>query len=240
MEYNSPLGHEKERTLISILELTPDSNVLEVGCGNGRFIIKVLETYGAKGLGVDINEELISDAIGFAEQSLEPSQFTFLAKDIGALDNQPDTYDLLICNGSSHAFGVGLDAYKNTLSQAYTLLKVGGLLLIGEGYWKKQPEQAYLDLIGEPIGIYNDFKGNITQAEDHGFRTLYAASSNQDEWDNFEWNHNIRNRSRLKNSPNNPDLKSKQEHLDKWLNGYLTWGRNTMGYGFYLLEKALH
>jgi len=237
MEYNSPLGSVKEQTLISILNLAPDSDVLEVGCGNGKFLSKVLETYQAKGLGVDLSEALIIQAISHACQSLKQSRFKYLAQDITTLEIQPNTYDLIICNGSSHAFGSGRQAYKNTLSQSYSFLKSGGLLLVGEGYWKKEPEQEYLDFIGEPVGVYNDFKGNIEQAAENGFNVLYATSSSQDEWDNFEWSHRLKNKLQLIQQPENSELKTKQSHINKWLKGYLKWGRDTMGYGFYLFEK---
>lgn len=237
MHYNSPLGNEKENILISILNLPLNAEVLEIGCGNGKLLTKILSTYQAKGLGVDLNEELISLATSHAHLNTDDNSVRFLNQDIKKVEIQPNSYDLIICNGSSHAFGDGEDAYKNTLSKSYSFLKKGGLLLIGEGYWKSKPEQEYLNFIGEPIGIYNDFKGNVEQAKSNGFDILYATSSNQDEWDFFEWNHKINNTELIKKDPENVDLKNKKNRIDQWLTAYLKWGRDTMGYGFYLFIK---
>lgn len=88
-----------------------------------------------------------------------------------------------MCIGSTHAFGTGDTAYPNTLRELSRLVRPGGHLLIGEGYWKQPPAPDYLKLIGEPAVIYRDHAGNISFAEQHSLVTLYAAVSNNDEWD---------------------------------------------------------
>ncbi len=237
MEYNSPLGAEKEQTLISILNLPNNANVLEIGCGNGKLLLKIIDKYQAQGIGFDLNTNLIELANSQAKNLSNESQARFLTQDINTTELENNHYDLVICNGSSHALGSGQDAYENTLRKAHELLKPGGLLLIGEGYWKQPPSDEYLAFIGEPVGVYHDFRGNVVQAREHGFELLYATSSNQDEWDNFEWSHKLKNRKLLQKSPNDEQLLARKQHIDRWLDGYLKWGRDTMGYGFYVFEK---
>lgn len=42
--------------------LNPRSNVLDLGCGNGRNLIYLTETFGMKGIGYDISDVAISEA----------------------------------------------------------------------------------------------------------------------------------------------------------------------------------
>lgn len=50
-----------ERTL-SLVGVTKDSIVYDLGCGDGRVVIAAARIYGARGVGIDINPELIEEA----------------------------------------------------------------------------------------------------------------------------------------------------------------------------------
>ncbi|MCF2860312.1 class I SAM-dependent methyltransferase [Pseudoalteromonas sp. SMS1] len=237
MEYNSPLSLEKEKKLISLLKMTPDSQVIEVGCGNGKFLLSLMEAYEVSVLGVDTDSMLINQARGAADTRFENRTYRFICEDFQSLNLRSQSYDLLICNGSSHAFGAGAHAVSSVAQHANRLLKQGGLLLLGECYWKKAPPQAYLDFLGQDKGIYSDYKGNIDLVHAQGFNPIYATSSSQHEWDNFEWSHKQITRECLKGDPTNSQLKKKMLRIETWLDAYLKWGREHLGYGFYLFEK---
>ena len=51
-----------------LLELTPDSSVLEIGCGSGRYALHVAETFGCLVTGLDLNAEGIRNASALAQQ----------------------------------------------------------------------------------------------------------------------------------------------------------------------------
>jgi SAM-dependent methyltransferase len=46
---------EESKEIPRLLELTPDSSVLEVGCGSGGYALHVAETTGCRLIGLDIN-----------------------------------------------------------------------------------------------------------------------------------------------------------------------------------------
>ncbi len=60
--FNNPISSEKADRLISLLDLRSDGRVLDVGCGNGEFLIRVIERYGVTGLGIDNSPEAIASA----------------------------------------------------------------------------------------------------------------------------------------------------------------------------------
>jgi SAM-dependent methyltransferase len=236
--FNCPLSAEKAQRMISLFDLPSNAQVLDIGCGSGEFLLRVLETYtSAIGLGVDKQESCIAQAQARQAGRVSPERCSFEALDIQALPLTANGQALLICMGASQAFGSGDAAYTHLLAQSLHILRPGGLVLIGEGYWKDTPSREYLHLIGEPTGIYRDHKGNIILAEEAGLIPLYATTSNSDEWDDFEWSHRMRIEKAAAQAPEDPEMREKREQSRIWRNGYLRWGRNTMGFGFYLFQK---
>ncbi|OCQ23518.1 hypothetical protein A7985_06145 [Pseudoalteromonas luteoviolacea] len=238
MEYNSPLSKEKERTLISLLNLQPKNKVIEVGCGNGKLLLNLVEASDVNILGIDINAELVSAATEAAKAEVCETQYQFICKRFDELTLKSHYYDTFICNGSSHAFGIGEGALNKMAQQAHDLLNCGGRFLLGECYWKKQPPQAFLEFLGQPSSIYRHYKGNMEVIERHGFKPLYATSSNQEEWDDFEWRRKLNINNKLKLEPDNKALLDEQARIQHWLDAYVKWGRDHLGYGFYLFEKV--
>ncbi|ESP91150.1 MULTISPECIES: class I SAM-dependent methyltransferase [Pseudoalteromonas] len=234
MEYNSPLGSTKENKLISLLQLPKGSRVLEIGCGNGRFLHKILETYESCVVGVDIDAALIQQANDFATGRFNTQRFQFVCEDITNLESSDCNYDLLVCNGASHAFGNDSDA----LSTMARFIKPSGRLLLGECFWMQRPDEAYLNFLGVPENFYQSHLDTIKTAQAHGLQALYATTCSMEEWDNFEWGRVMQAQAALKSCPNDVSIKAKIEQLNTWMDAYLRWGRETLGYGFYLFEKA--
>jgi len=61
--------------------------------------------------------------------------------------------------------------------------------------------------------------------------------SNDDEWDHFEWSHRMKIEHEAALQPNDPAVAEKLQRSRQWRDGYLRWGRSTMGFGFYLFLK---
>lgn len=232
MLFNSPLSFEKADRLIDVLELSAVDRVLDVGCGTGEFLVRLIDATGASGVGIDIDPTLIDEAQQKAGARLpENVSLEFRKADIKEESLADGSFDLAICIGSTHAFGMGEEAYPKALDQLSRLVKPGGQLLIGEGYWKQPPAQGYLDLLGDTPGIYHDHAENIWFAERRGLIPLYATVSNTDEWDHFEWSH------RMKVEREHAADEERLQWSRAWRDGYLRWGRDTMGFGFYLFQK---
>lgn len=239
MVFNSPISSDKADRLIQLLDISNDDHALDVGCGSGEFLIRLIEATAAHGLGIDINPELISAARQKASSRIPAASYEFRVADIKKEPLQDGSFDVAICLGSTHALGTGEAAYPNTLRRLLQLVRPGGRLLIGEGYWKQAPAAAYLQLIGDPVGIYHDHMTNVLFAEEQGLITLYAAVSNEDEWDEFEWSHRLRIEREATLHPNDPLVREKLQRSREWRDGYLRWGRSTMGFGFYLFLKPV-
>ncbi|MFZ0546240.1 MAG: class I SAM-dependent methyltransferase [Candidatus Promineifilaceae bacterium] len=237
MLFNSPLSSEKANQIIQLLDISQNGRILDIGCGTGEFLIRAVEATGANGLGIDMDGDAVSAAQENAAGRLPDGSYEFQTADIQAASLSAESFDVVICLGSTHAFGSGEAAYPNALQGMTALARPGGLLLIGEGYWKRPPAQPYLALIGDPVGIYRTHAENISFAEAQGLIPLYAVVSNDDEWDHFEWSHRMRIEREGVRNPDDPAVAEKVKRSRVWRDGYLRWGRSTMGFGFYLFMK---
>ena len=234
MLFNSPLSYQKADQLIDVLNCSAVDRVLDVGCGTGEFLVRLIDESAASALGIDMNPELISEAQQKAAARLpNNSPIEFRAADVQAEAIRENSFDVAICIGSTHAFGVGETAYPKALDQLSRWVKPSGQLLIGEGYWKQPPAQGYLDLLGDTPGIYHTHAENVWLGERRGLTPLYTAVSNSDEWDHFEGLHWLRAEQKFAGD------EERLQTIRAWRDGYLRWGRDTMGFGFYLFQNLV-
>jgi len=69
--------------------------VYDLGCGDGRIVIAAAKQYGARGVGVDINPELIQQARANAKREGVESLVRFTARDVFEMDFREATVVML-------------------------------------------------------------------------------------------------------------------------------------------------
>lgn len=83
--------------------LRSETVVLDAGCGNGRNLLWLNDTFRVKGLGFDISEEAITQAQKKATEQQWGSKIAFQVKSIGELIALPDeSVDFVLDMMSSH------------------------------------------------------------------------------------------------------------------------------------------
>jgi hypothetical protein len=86
--------------------------------------------------------------------------------------------------------------------------------------------------------LYRDHIENVLFAERKGLVPLYAAVSSDGEWDDFEWAHRRRHEEDAAFCPNTAQAQEDLVQSRRWRDGYLRWGRSTMGFGFYVYRNG--
>jgi cyclopropane fatty-acyl-phospholipid synthase-like methyltransferase len=231
------MSEAKADLIINILNVKSTGKVIDIGCGDGEFLTRVHKKSGAECMGLDIDPSCITLAEKKLGHQGSAENLSFRLADIQDTHLEINIYELAICIGSTHAFGQGEVAYSNALMHMSKLVKPKGLILVGEGYWKKKPAKEYLDFIGDPVGVYNSHEKNIQLAESLGLIVLYAAISNQDEWDHVEWCFKMKAQRAVIAEPDNEKARKKLNGVQQWNKYYRKFGRTTMGFGFYLFMK---
>ena len=70
----------------------------------------------------------------------------------------------------------------------HELVRPGGEVLLGEGYWRQPPSAEYLDALGgASADELPDYTGLMRAAEEAGLTPLYASVASEADWDRYEW-----------------------------------------------------
>ena len=60
-----------------------------------------------------------------------------------------------------------------------------------------------------------------------------------DEWDEYEWKYSRSIERYALEQPGDPDVPAMLERIRRWRDGYLRWGRDTLGFGVYLFHRPV-
>jgi SAM-dependent methyltransferase len=183
MPFHNPISQGAVDMLVGLLPLGARDGVLDVGCGRGELLIRIAEATGAHGFGLDSSDAQIARARREAAARVPATEMVFEARDAGTLVAPAGTFALAACVGSSHALG-GLGP---TLERLTELVRPGGHVLLGEGYWIRPPLELELDVLGASADELPDLPGLLASGQSHQLRPVYVATATDEDWRRYEW-----------------------------------------------------
>jgi ubiquinone/menaquinone biosynthesis C-methylase UbiE len=207
--------------------------VLDVGCGKAELLIRVVERYGATGVGVDYSPWFITAAREKLKDHWSAESIELLERDIKEVDLGPASFDLAICTAATQLF----DDYRGAISALTRVVRPGGWLLIGESYWKREPDLDYLTVLDAPSEAYATHAGTVNIGLEAGLLPLYSATSSEDEWDHYEGLYLRAVERWAAAHSEDPDVPQMLQRIRAWRDAYLRWGRDTLGFGWYLFKR---
>ncbi|MER5180505.1 class I SAM-dependent methyltransferase [Streptomyces sp. NPDC002896] len=208
--------------------------LLDLGCGSGEWLLRALSG----------RPELRADGVDLAVAALERARVAAAERDgIGdrlTLHQQDateftasDPYDLVLSVGAAHAFGGLLP----TLRAARRHLAPGGSVLVGDGFWEREPDRATLDA-GFAADEFADLATTVDRVVADGWLPVYGHVSTLEEWDDYEWSWTGTLTRWALDHPDDPGhddaLKAANAHREAWLRGY----RGTLGFVTLVLRRA--
>jgi cyclopropane fatty-acyl-phospholipid synthase-like methyltransferase len=220
--FNAPLSQSRALSLITMLDLSPHQQVIDLGCGNGKLLQMIAEQHAIRGIGIDKDCQLIKKA-----QQNNLLDLKFVCRDVLDYVDEMADHDVIICMGAEYIFG----GYRELLDAVKVQLKPQGKLLIGTIYWKQPPSDDYLAIM-DGQNRHFDLHETVKLAHDAGFIPLNIQRSNDDEWDNFE----SRSSARRYLQAIDTDDKALFQRTWDWQASYLQWGMDTMGFCFLTLQ----
>ena len=230
----NPIGAEKLDRMLGLLDLTPGARVLDIGCGKGELMVRMMERYSVAAVGVDTNPHFVKEARARAAARVPKGTLELHERDFASFPVAPGSFVAAACIGSTHACG----GYRQALRALRDAVCPGGHVLVGEGYWKRDPPPEYLTALDAGRDDYNDHAGNIAAAAAEGLIPLYATVSSDDDWDHYEGLYASAVERFVMEHPDDPDAEAMKERIRRWRDAYLRWGRETLGFGVYLCARG--
>lgn len=231
----NPTSEEKLTRLVDLLRLPPGAQVVDIACGKGEFLIRLVEAYGVRGVGIDISPFFIAEAARRIKMQASGAGITFIQMD-GA-DFKPETpeeFDLASCIGASWVFG----GHAHTLEALHRMVKPGGWVIVGEPYWRREPSEDYLAASGIAKEAFGSHFSNAEAGERQGLDLVHTIVSSSDDWDRYEGLQWYATAEYARTHADDPDVAAVVERVEKAKTTYLLWGRDTLGWAIYMFRRG--
>lgn len=228
----NPLGMRQLDDAIEQLALPTKATILDVGCGRAHLLFRLVETFDARGIGVDSSELAIDAAREALAQSSCSNLVDLRCEAFHADSFEAAALDLVVCIGATHAFG----DYRTTLHEALRLLTHTGQLLVAEGFWEQDPDPEYVEFLGGKKEDLLDHTGNEALGRELGYDLLWSQVTSRDDWHAYETTYAKNIERHVASHPDDPEADAMLAKIRRWHNGYLRWGRTTLGFGLYLFR----
>jgi cyclopropane fatty-acyl-phospholipid synthase-like methyltransferase len=217
LTFNAPLSEERGQALVAALPISPGHHVLDLGCGWGELLLRILVAHPATtGTGVDTAKHALDRGVLAASQRGLQGRVEFVEAEAATF---VDLADIVVCVGASHAFG----GPGNALRWLRECVTPGGRVLYGDAFWATAPTATALEAIGE-LPQLDDLREAAHAA---GFRIERDEVSELAEWDTFEtsW------RAGLETSGIPEAVSFAQQRRHEYENGY----RGAVGFSWLVL-----
>ena len=228
----NPTSTERLDELIGLLDFEPGASVWEAACGKGELLVRLAERRRIRGTGVDMSPYEIAVARERAAARAPAAELILIEGDAAAHPPEPASADLAVCLGASWIWG----GHRGTLRALRGFVKPGGLVLVGEPYWRREPDPGYLVAAELAVGDFSTLHGNVEIAAEEGLALIYALPSRDEDWDRYEFLQ-LRAAERWALAhPDDPDVDELLSRARRGTDAYLRWGRDTLGWSVYLFR----
>jgi len=232
LKHAAPIAETTIEEVLDLLPLSSGSTALDVGCGRAELLLRLIKRFSLRATGVDLDPEVLARARREAERRGCADRLTLVGGSAHEAHFE-ESFDLTACIGSSHACG----GYPGTLDAVSTWTKPGGYVLLGEGFWRRPPERAYLTSFGGSADELRPHHENVVLARGAGLAPVWSFVSRDEDWDRYEGLYRFAMSRFLEEHPDDPEAPAFRERSERWYDGYLRWGRDTMGFALYLFRK---
>ncbi|MFJ8887543.1 SAM-dependent methyltransferase [Streptomyces sp. NPDC102402] len=180
---HNPLTPGKLAALGQALHLAPGTRVLDLASGSGEMLCTWARDHGVTGTGVDISTVFTEAARARAAELGVADRVTFVHDDAsGHVSDEP--VDLAACIGATW-IGNGVAGTAELLARS---LRPGGLMLIGEPYWRREvpDEETAVACHARSKEDFLVLPELIGQFGDLGYDVVEMVLADQDSWDRYQ------------------------------------------------------
>ena len=176
-----PGGFDATRKLLGSCHIDKRSKILDIGCGKGTTSILLALEYGCNVVGLDLSEDLLSQATTLVKRKGLEHKVSFRAGDALNMPFADNEFDRAI--GQAVLILVG--DKKKAVQEAVRVTKPGGHVGWLELSWKKPVTKEFLDGVSNVICAYcmlgvETFEDWKRLFEDAGVKELQTSAYSQE------------------------------------------------------------
>lgn len=229
---HNPFTPEKFATLGTALRLQSGARVLDLGSGSGEMLCTWARDHGISGTGIDMSPLFTEQAKRRAEELGVADHLTFIHNDAAGYVAD-EKVDVAACVGATW-IGGGVAGTIELLQQS---LRSGGILLIGEPFWRQLPptEEVAKGCLAHAIADFLLLPDLLASFGHLGYDVVEMVLANQDGWDRYEAAKWLTMRRWLAANPGDELAPEVHAQLTAEPVRYATYTREYLGWGVFAL-----
>ena len=231
---HDPITPEKLATLGAALRLHPGAGVLDLGSGSGEMLCTWARDHGITGTGVDLSRLFTEQARLRAEELGVAHQVKFIHGDAAGYVSD-EKVDVAACVGASWIGG----GVAGTIELLARSLRTGGVILIGEPYWRQLPpsEDVAKGCLASAISDFLLLPELLASFSRLGHDVVEMVLADQDSWDRYEAAKWLTMRRWLDGHFHDELAKELRAQLSSEPTRYVTYTREYLGWGVFALMR---
>lgn len=229
---HNPITPDQLATLGAALRLEPGARLLDLASGSGEMLCTWARDHGIVGTGIDLSPLFTAQARRRAEELGVAERVAFRHGDAAGYVSD-DKVEVAACVGATWIGG----GVAGTIELLARSLRPGGIILVGEPYWRRLPatEEVARGCLAQAIADFLPLPDLLAGFGRQGYDVVEMVLADQQGWDRYEATKWLTMRRWLDANPADPFAPEVRAQLSAEPVRYATYTRDYLGWGVFAL-----